>query len=82
MAIDVLRKIMLGTQQTGIATMTVTVADTVAAYLNNKKRRELSSLEDDAKLKVEIIGREGVNPEFLEITATDASGRTVSFPTG
>jgi ribonuclease E len=82
MAIDVLRKIMLGTQQTGIATMTVTVADTVAAYLNNKKRRELSSLEDDAKLRVEIIGREGVNPEFLEITATDASGRTVSFPTG
>ena len=49
MAIDVLRKLMLGTQQTEIATMTVTVADTVSAYLNNRKRRELSRLEDDAR---------------------------------
>jgi len=82
MAIDVLRKLMLGAQHDEIGVVTITVAESVAGYLNNRKRRELSRLEDETDLKVEIIGRESVTPEFLLIQAKDKSGRDVRFPFG
>ena len=81
-AIEVLRKLMLATQLHSISKVSVTVADVVATYLNNKKRRDLASLEDDGTLRIEIIGREGVKPEFLMIEAQDANGREVKFPAG
>ncbi|OHB77558.1 MAG: ribonuclease E [Planctomycetes bacterium RBG_16_64_10] len=82
MAIDVLRKLILATQHSRLAKVTVIVADSVSAYLNNRKRRELSRLEDEANFKVEIIGREGVSPEFLQIEALDDTGRPLDFPHG
>jgi len=82
MAIDVLRKLMLGAQHDEIGVVTITVAETVAGYLNNRKRRELSQLEDETGLRVEIIGRESVTPEFLLIQAKDKGGRDTRFPVG
>jgi ribonuclease E len=77
MAIDVLRKVMLGAHQDEIDKLTVHVATEVAAYLNNRKRRDLTRIEDDNRVKVEIIGRTGVMPEFLEIQAKNSAGRDV-----
>ena len=57
--------------------MTVTVEDEVGNYINNRKRRELTSLEDDHNMQVLIHGREDVSPEFFKIECEDSSGREV-----
>ena len=58
------------------------MADDVATYLNNKKRRELSRLEDENKMSVQIFGLEGVSPEHLVIECHDTQGREVKTPVG
>ena len=47
MSIEVVRMLMLASQQPNIARVTVRVNDEVASYLNNRKRREISRLEDE-----------------------------------
>ncbi len=80
MAIEVVRLLMLASQQPKIAKVTVRVNDEVAAYLNNKKRREVMQLEDDAKMTVQILGSENHYPEHLELELRDADGREVTLP--
>ena len=74
MAIEVVRLLILATQHEDVAKVTVTVADDVATYLNNKKRRELSRLEDENKISVQIFGIEGVSPEHLLLECHDSQG--------
>ncbi len=62
MAIEVVRTLILASQQEDVAKVAVTVSDEVATYLNNKKRRELAKIEDDSSISVQIYGREGVPP--------------------
>jgi ribonuclease E len=57
------------------------VADDVATYLNNKKRRELSKLEDENNISVQIFGVEGVSPEHLVVECHDTQGREIRIPT-
>ena len=52
----------------------------VASYLNNRKRRDLTTLEDDHNLEVLVLGREAVSPEYLKIEAEDNTGREVRIP--
>ena len=80
MAIEVVRLLILATQHEDVAKVTVTVADDVATYLNNKKRRELSRLEDENKISVQIFGVEGVSPEHLVLECHDAQGREMKIP--
>ena len=61
--------------------MIVRVAEDVASYLNNKKRRELTRIEEDEQLSVHIQGGEAFEPEFLEMECYDADGNEVPFPT-
>ena len=49
MAIEVVRLIMLASHQAGISRVTVQVNQEVATYLNNRKRREITKLEDELK---------------------------------
>jgi ribonuclease E len=77
MAIEVIRKLIMAAQQDRIAKITVTVEEEVGTYLNNRKRRELTSLEDEHELQVLVLSREDVSPEFLKIDAEDNSGREV-----
>jgi ribonuclease E len=55
----------------------VTVAEEVAEYLNNRKRRELTRLEEDGRMVVQIVGAKGVSPEHLVIQCRDAENREV-----
>ena len=80
MAIEVIRLIILAAQRTQIAKVTVTVADEVADYLNNKKRRELARLEDEGGMQVQILEAQGVSPEHLVIVCRDTENREVRFP--
>ncbi len=79
MAIEVVRLLIMATQQS-IARVTVTVADDVATYLNNRKRRELSRLEDENKISVQIFAAEEVSPEYLLLECHDSQGRELKIP--
>ena len=80
MAIEVIRLLMLASQNPEVARVNVKVNDEVAAYLNNRKRRELSALEEEGKMQVQILGMEDAFPEFLEIRCQDTTGRDFPWP--
>jgi ribonuclease E len=81
MSIEVIRMLMLATQQPNVARVTVRVNDEVASYLNNKKRREITRLEEEAKMNVQILGSEELWPEHLELDCRDKDGREITLPT-
>jgi ribonuclease E len=78
----VVRELILASQIEGLARVAVTVADEVATYLNNKNRRELSKLEDESGITVQVFGSESAAPEHLVIERHDANGREIKFPVG
>jgi ribonuclease E len=79
MAIEVVRLLILASQQAELSRVTVTVCEEVATYLNNRKRRELTNLEDDNKITVQVLSREGASPEHLNIECHDGNGRELKF---
>jgi ribonuclease E len=79
MAIEVVRLLILASHQEEVTKITVTVADDVATYLNNRKRRELSRIEDEGEIAIQIFGREDVSPEHLALECEDSAGREVKF---
>ena len=80
MAIDVMRLLQFAVQHDSVARVSVTVHQDVATYLNNRKRRELSRLEDDGRVTVQIVGVESAPPEHLLVECQDATGREVRVP--
>jgi ribonuclease E len=80
MAIEVVRLLMLASQQPNISTVTVKVHVDVASYLNNKKRKEIVHLEQDGTLGVQILGSHTHYPEHLEMECRDGDGRLLSMP--
>ena len=80
MAIEVVRTLMLASQQPKASRVTVRVGDEVASYLNNKKRKEITLLEEEGNMVVQILGSEGLYPEHLEIDCRDAEGRQIDLP--
>lgn len=79
MALDVLRMLMLATEQKNIEQITVMVNEKVASYLNNQKRKELAELEGRGTLDIRILGSETVFPEHLNLECKDSNGRDVTL---
>ncbi len=77
MALEVIRKLIICCQHEKIAQITVTVEEEVSSYLNNRKRRELMNLEDEQNLRVLIVSREDISPEYVKIECQDESGRQI-----
>jgi ribonuclease E len=77
MAIEVVRKLIMCAQHASVARIAVTVEEEVASYINNRKRRELTRMEDEHSVQVLVISREDLSPEFLKFDCEDASGREV-----
>ena len=77
---QVVRMLALASHQPKIARVTVRVNDEVATYLNNKKRREITQLEDAAGMLVQILGSEGHFPEHLELECRDTDDREITLP--
>jgi ribonuclease E len=80
MAIEVVRLLILASQRGPISRVTITAAEDVANYLNNRKRLELARLEQEGEMTIQIAGVEGVAPEHLIIDCRDRDGREVRFP--
>ena len=77
MAIEVVRKLMLACRRKQIARVTVRVHESVAAYLNNKKRREIMKLEEEGGMVVQVLSNEGLYPEHLEMDFRNSDGKHV-----
>ena len=71
--------LMLAGQQPNVSRVTVRVNDEVASYLNNRKRKEITQLEDEGGMAVQILGSEGLYPEHLELDCRDAQGREIQI---
>lgn len=80
MALDVIRMLMLATQQPRARSVTVRVNEQVASYLNNQRRKSIIDLEGDGKIRIEIRGSDTVYPEHLELDCRDDSGHQVPLP--
>ena len=80
MAIEVTRILMLASQHQGVARINVRVNENVAAYLNNRKRRELIQLEESSGVAILILGSDSQFPEFLEIDCRDKDNGIVTVP--
>jgi ribonuclease E len=74
MSIDVMRRLQLAAAQTAVVRINVNVHASVAAYLNNRKRKEITQLEEQGQKSITIRGSEIVPPEHLMIECIDASG--------
>ncbi|MCS7303730.1 MAG: Rne/Rng family ribonuclease [Thermoguttaceae bacterium] len=80
LALEVIRLLLVAACQPEIAHVKVHVAEDVAAYLNNKKRRELARIEDQGQMSIVVLGHSNVWPEHLVLECRDADGREVPFP--
>jgi len=80
MAIDVVRLLILAGQRHGVARITVSVAENVADFLNNRKRHDLARREETCGISIQIIGKEDVSPEYLSVDCRDADNREIKFP--
>ena len=60
--------------------MTLKVHEDVAAYLNNRKRKEIIGLEESGSMTVQVISSADVYPEYLEIDCNNSEGQSVKVP--
>jgi len=77
MSLDVIRLIQLASCRNYISHVRIRVADAVANFLLNKKRKAISDLEVAGNMEVEIFGAQGSPPELLEIQCLDSHGNEV-----
>ncbi len=79
MALDVFRALVLASQKPNVAKIRVVLADDVVEYLNNKKRMELATIEQDGNVEIVIRAQPDVWPEHLELECSDTNGKPVPF---
>ncbi len=80
MALEVVRMLLLATQQSKCRVVTVRVNDMVSYFLNNQKRREVAELEEKGDMEIHIHGSENVFPEHLEVDCRDEKGNQIHLP--
>jgi ribonuclease E len=79
MSIDVMRMLQLAAHREHVHRIAIRVAEDVAGYLLNKKRREIARLEEGAKITVQISPLHGAAPEALEFVCYDNNNNEVKF---
>ncbi|HOM18605.1 MAG TPA: ribonuclease E/G, partial [Thermoguttaceae bacterium] len=77
LALEAIRRLLAAACEGKIASIKVHVAEDVASYLNNKKRRELARIEEEGRLSILVLGHNNVSPEHLVLECRDAVGREV-----
>jgi ribonuclease E len=79
MSIDVMRMLQLAAHRTGVQRIQIRVAEEVANYLLNKKRKEVSRLEESGGIHIQITGVKCGAPETLEFECFDNHNNEVKF---
>jgi len=81
MAIDVMRLLMSHANRDDVSKVTVEVHERVAAFLNNRKRKDITQLEETYDVSVTIDSKVGVGPEHLKFHCSNATGTEVRILT-
>ncbi|GIW79609.1 MAG: hypothetical protein KatS3mg105_1416 [Gemmatales bacterium] len=79
MSIDVMRMLQLAAYQNNVHTITIRVAEDVASYLLNRKRKQISDLEQARNIQVQILPVLGAPPETMEFRCTDANNNELKI---
>jgi ribonuclease E len=79
MAIEVIRLLLTFGHQEPVTKITLEVHERVANFLNNKKRRDLSQIEEQSDIVISILSRTDVNPEHLDFRGYDATNNEIKF---
>jgi ribonuclease E len=82
MSIDVMRMLQLAAHHKNVSSIQVKVAEEVAHYLHNKKRKEVGRLEEEGSLQVTISGAVSVSPEHLEYVCYDNNNNEIKLYPG
>ena len=62
-----------------VAKIVVEVHDRVGNYLNNRKRKEITRIEDEDEITISIVTKSDVFFEHMTFRAEDANGREVTL---
>lgn len=79
LSIEVMRLVLAATGQDAVSRIVIEVHDRVGNFLNNRKRKELTRIEDENDMIVSIVARSDVNPEHLACRYEDDNGREVQL---
>ena len=80
MALEVIRMMLVASEQKNCHVVEIKVHSDVSSYLNNQKRRELSELEARGSMEIVINASDSVFPEFIAVECSDENGRKVHLP--
>src|SRR5205823_2445615 len=79
MSIEVMRLLQLAAHRENIHRIDIRVAEEVANYLLNRKRKEICVLEESGKIQVQVTGVTGAPPETLDFVCSDPNNNEVKF---
>jgi ribonuclease E len=79
MSIDVMRMMQLAAHREHVSRIEIRVHEDVATYLLNRKRKDISKLEEAGEIQVIISGTAAVSPELLEFVCFDKNNNEVKF---
>lgn len=79
MAIEVMRLLMTSANHPDVSRVSMEVHEQVSNYLNNLRRKDITSLEDEYNVVVGIHARTDVQPEHLVIKCTDEIGNEIKI---
>jgi Ribonuclease G/E len=69
-----MRLLMTASNREGVSRISIEIHERVGNYLNNRKRKEITGLEERAAVTITVIARTDVSPEHLEIRTFDDAG--------
>jgi len=79
MSIDVMRLLQLAAHRQNVQRVHVNVHEDVAGYLLNRKRKEITRLEESGDIQFTISSAIGAPPELLEFVCYDNNNNEVKF---
>jgi ribonuclease E len=79
MSIDVMRLLQLAAHREAVHHIHVRVAEDVANYLLNRKRKEISKLEEEGDIQVQVSSESGAPPEMLDFVCYDRNNNEIKF---
>lgn len=82
MTLEIMRVLALAVQEKRAALITVSVAEEVASYVNNRKRQQLAKFEDECSASIVVRPAANVWPESLEVEILDENKKRIPFARG
>ncbi len=80
MSIEVMRQLMSHANIEGVKKVTVDVHERVAAFLNNRKRRDITVMEENYGVAINITALTNASPEHLKFYCYNELGAEVRMP--